>query len=200
MTRITAVLVVALALCAVPAHSQSARAKAKQDSIDRANAGKSGGKAVTAPAPAAVPAPAQAAAQGAKNVAKPVEAGAPQSRGSLPDTGSSKTLQREVFSYADGGRRDPAVSLMNTEEIRPLITEVQLMGIVYDEEGMNHMAILRNIVDKKTQYRVKVGQMLGRLKVTQITRREVVFTVDEFGFSRQERLSLKPDTTAKRTP
>ncbi len=110
------------------------------------------------------------------------------------------SLQREVFRYDDGGRRDPMVSLMNTSDLRPLITEVQVVGIIYDEEGTNHVAILRNTVDKKTQYHVKLGQMLGRMKVTQITRREVVFTIDEFGFSRQERLSVKPDTTAKRTP
>ena len=198
MTRVITAVAIAIMLCATPAHGQSARAKAKQDSADRANVGKPGAKPATPTVPVAT-----------KPAGKPVEVAAPQAaqqvappaRDLIADMGANMSLQREVFSYADGGRRDPAVSLMNTSEIRPLITEIQLIGIVYDEEGMNHMAILRNIVDtKKTQYHVKIGQMLGRLKVTQITRREVVFTVDEFGFSRQERLPLKPDTTAKRTP
>ena len=190
MTRVITAVAIAIMLCATPAHGQSARAKAKQDSADRANVGKPGAKPATPTVPVAT-----------KPAGKPVEVAAPQARDLIADMGANMSLQREVFSYADGGRRDPAVSLMNTSEIRPLITEIQLIGIVYDEEGMNHMAILRNIVDtKKTQYHVKIGQMLGRLKVTQITRREVVFTVDEFGFSRQERLAMKPDTTAARTP
>jgi hypothetical protein len=120
-------------------------------------------------------------------------------RGSAP--ARDTTLHREVFSYSSGGRRDPMVSLMNTSDLRPLISEVQIVAIAYDEGGSNHLAVLRNTVDKKnTLYRVRVGQMLGRMKVTQITRTDVVFTLDEFGFSRQERLSIKPDTTAKRTP
>lgn len=177
MTRAIAVLAVAAALCAPPAGAQGTGTKTKAD----------------ASAPAAKTAP-----QGAKSTGKAIEAPAPGKSQGAKDTQMS--LQREVFRYDDGGRRDPMVSLMNTSDLRPLITEVQVVGIIYDEEGMNHVAILRNTVDKKTQYHVKLGQMLGRMKVTQITRREVVFTIDEFGFSRQERLSVKPDTTAKRTP
>jgi hypothetical protein len=112
---------------------------------------------------------------------------------------SRMTIEREVFTYSAGGRRDPMVSLAGTGDIRPLITEIELVAIIYDEGGSNHMALIRNIKDKRTQYRVRVGQMIGRLRVTQITRREVVFAIDEFGFSRQQRLSVRPDTTA-RTP
>lgn len=114
------------------------------------------------------------------------------------DSGT-RTLQREVFTYSEGGRRDPMISLVTSGDIRPLLTEIELVAIVYDEGGTNHIALLRNLKDKKTQYRVKVGQMLGRARVTQITRKEVVFTLDEFGFSRQQKMAVKPDTTA-RTP
>jgi hypothetical protein len=118
-----------------------------------------------------------------------------------PDSGR-RTLEREVFTYQGGGRRDPMLSLVMSGDIRPLLTEVELVAIIYDEGGSNHMALLRNIgssKDKGKQYRIKVGQMLGRMRVAQINRKEVVFTLDEFGFSRQQRLSVKPDTTA-RTP
>lgn len=124
-----------------------------------------------------------------------------QSRGQSADSGK-RTLEREVFTYQGGGRRDPMLSLVTSGDIRPLITEVELLAIVYDEGGSNHIALLRNIgtsKDKGKQYRVRVGQMLGRMRIAQITRKEVVFTLDEFGFSRQQRLSVKPDTTA-RTP
>jgi hypothetical protein len=117
------------------------------------------------------------------------------------DSGT-RTLEREVFTYQAGGRRDPMLSLVMSGDLRPLVSEVELVAIVYDEGGSNHMALLRNIggsKDKGKLYRIKVGQMLGRMRVTQITRKEVVFTLDEFGFSRQQRLAVRPDTTA-RTP
>src|SRR5438876_961693 len=49
--------------------------------------------------------------------------------------------------------------------------------------------LLRDITNRRI-YRVKTGDIIGRLKVTQIRPREVVFTVQEFGFERQETLSL----------
>ena len=117
------------------------------------------------------------------------------------DSGT-RTLEREVFNYQAGGRRDPMLSLVGSGDIRPLLTELELIAIVYEEGGTSSIALLRNIgssKDKNKLYRVKVGQMLGRMRVSQITRKEVVFTIDEFGFSRQQRLSVRPDTTA-RTP
>jgi hypothetical protein len=110
------------------------------------------------------------------------------------------SIRREVFSYSARGRRDPMISLITSADLRPMFTEIELVGITYDEEGRNSVALFRNIEDKKnTMYRVKLGQQLGRMKVTQITRREVVLTLDEFGFSRQERMSIKPDTTRARS-
>jgi hypothetical protein len=44
---------------------------------------------------------------------------------------------------------------------------------------------------------VKAGDIIGRLKVAQIRPREIVFTVQEFGFERQETLSL---TRQEETP
>ena len=40
---------------------------------------------------------------------------------------------------------------------------------------------------------------LGRMRVTQIQPKQVVFTIEEVGFSRQEALALG-DTTKARTP
>src|SRR2546422_8852679 len=50
-------------------------------------------------------------------------------------------------------------------------------------------SILRDVTNNKV-YRARTGEILGRLKVTTIRPREVVFTVQEFGFERQE--SLQP--------
>jgi hypothetical protein len=61
---------------------------------------------------------------------------------------------------------------------------------VYDQRFPGRsVAVLRDITTQK-RYRVKTGDIVGRLKVTQIRPRDVVFTVQEFGFERQATLSL----------
>jgi len=100
-----------------------------------------------------------------------------------------QTLLREVFAY-EGGGRDPFMSLLKSGDVRPLISDLKLTTVVYDGRfGSRSVAVLRDITNRRI-YRVKTGDIIGRLKVTQIRPREVVFTVQEFGFERQETLSL----------
>jgi hypothetical protein len=99
------------------------------------------------------------------------------------------TLVREVFAY-EGGGRDPFMSLLRSGDVRPLISDLKLTTIVYDGRfAARSVAVLRDITNRRI-YRVKTGDIIGRLKVTQIRPREIVFTVQEFGFERQETLSL----------
>ncbi|HLZ46147.1 MAG TPA: hypothetical protein VKQ05_10770 [Gemmatimonadales bacterium] len=110
---------------------------------------------------------------------------------SAADTGSTQaqTLLREVFAY-EGGGRDPFMSLLKSGDVRPLISDLKLTTVVYDGRfASRSVAVLRDITNRHI-YRVKAGDIIGRLKVTQIRPREVVFTVQEFGFERQETLSL----------
>ena len=106
-------------------------------------------------------------------------------------------INREQYAYPEGGRRDPFVSLMNTEELRPLLGDLKLVAIALDPTGRNSVAVLRDITTKE-QYRVKVGQELGRMRVAAIRTREVVFGIEEFGYSRQESLAMT-DSTKVRT-
>jgi hypothetical protein len=114
------------------------------------------------------------------------------------DTAHQVLINRETFDYDAGGRRDPFVSLMNTSELRPLITELKLVAVAYDPVGHNSVAVLRDLTSKE-QYRVRVGQTLGRMRVAAIREKEVVFTIEEFGYSRQEILNMV-DTTKTRPP
>ncbi len=109
------------------------------------------------------------------------------------------TLQREVFDYSSGGRRDPYKSLMSTSDVRPLLSDLQLAVVVLDPTGNNSIAFLRDDFSK-TKYRVKVGQQIGRLRVSAIKQKEVQFTVEEFGFNRIETLTRSSDTTKVRNP
>jgi len=101
----------------------------------------------------------------------------------------ARSLIREVFAY-EGGGRDPFMSLLKSGDVRPLISDLKLTTVVYDGRfASRSVAVLRDITNRRI-YRVKTGDIVGRLKVTQIRPREVVFTVQEFGFERQETLSL----------
>jgi hypothetical protein len=100
------------------------------------------------------------------------------------------SLNREVFSYDAGGRRDPFVSLLRNGDLRPMLNDLRLVAVLYDPTGRNSVAVMNDITTKDNQYRVKVGQTLGRMRVAGIEPREVVFTIEEIGFSRQEALVL----------
>ncbi|MEW5917181.1 MAG: hypothetical protein AB1762_12280, partial [Gemmatimonadota bacterium] len=128
------------------------------------------------------------------------------------------TFEREVFSYERGGRRDPFISLMTSGEIRPLLPDLRLVGIAYDPTGRNSVAVLREDAQDPTaapsatrggptairktdgvpMYRVKEGQQLGRMRVARIGPKSVTFTIEEFGYSRQETLGLNESNTEKK--
>lgn len=99
------------------------------------------------------------------------------------------SLVREVFTFQGGGR-DPFVSLLKTGDVRPMIADLKLVTVVYDDRySARSVAVLRDVTTGK-RYRAKAGDVLGRMRVTQIRPREVVFTIQEFGFERQQTLSL----------
>ena len=114
-----------------------------------------------------------------------------------PKPGTELLINRETFSYGGTGKRDPFVSLMNTEELRPLLTDLKLVAVALDPTGRNSVAVLRDMSTKE-QYRVKVGQEIGRMRVAAIHEKDVVFGIEEFGYSRQEALAMS-DSTKVRT-
>ena len=105
-------------------------------------------------------------------------------------------VTREIFTYADEARRDPFFSLILTEDLRPLLSDLKLVGILYEASGRRSVAIMRD-VQTNAQYRVNAGQTLGRMRVAQIKPRVVIFTIDEFGQSRQDSLFLVDSTKVR---
>jgi len=98
-------------------------------------------------------------------------------------------IMREVYDYDAGGRRDPFVSLLSTTELRPTVSDLRLVGVLYDESRRRPVAIMRDL-STNTQYRVTTGMTLGRMRVFSINRRSVIFTIEEFGLNRQDSLVL----------
>jgi len=133
-----------------------------------------------------------ARARGVRAMAAPSAAGP----GIEMDTAGKVVLRREVFAYEQSGRRDPFVTLMTVGELRPMISDLAISGILIDPTGRNSVAVLRD-VSSKEQYRVKVGQQLGRMRVARITQKSVTFTIEEFGYSRQQELAMDDSNQAR---
>ena len=125
----------------------------------------------------------------------------PQVKVSLASATNEETpaqlISRESYSYQGTGRRDPFVSLMNNGELRPVFQDLKLVAVAFDPLGRNSVAVLRDVTSKE-QYRVKVGQEIGRMHVAAIRQKSVTFGIEEFGYSRQETLSMN-DSTKVRT-
>ena len=131
----------------------------------------------------------------------PVDTGGAGSPGGVGSSVSERggkseiALSREVFSYEAGGRRDPFKSLLVSGELRPMISDLKLVTILYDPTGRS-VAILRDLGTKE-QHRVRVGQTLGRMRVSQILPDAITFTIEEFGYSRQEAMALNNTPKAR---
>jgi hypothetical protein len=106
------------------------------------------------------------------------------------------TIMREQYDYTRDGRRDPYVSLLTTNELRPTISDLKLTAVLLDHTGSHSVATLRDQTDNK-QYRVTAGSTLGRMRVTAIKSTTVIFTIEEFGSTRQDSLLLHDPTKAR---
>ncbi|MCC7194239.1 MAG: hypothetical protein IT356_01655 [Gemmatimonadaceae bacterium] len=186
------------------AKQAAAKTNEQTKAAERVGAEQQQGKQPTAPpskAPSNAPAPAQSKAPAPAQSKAP----APQrGSGSVAEAGrrATVTVLREAFTYTADGRRDPFVSLMLSGELRPIITDLVLTGVIFDEEpaGRRSIALL---TDNSTgeKYGVRVGQALGRMKVARITRESVTLDIDEFGLRRSETLVIdKTAAPAARRP
>lgn len=155
--------------------------------------------------PAAQPAPAPTKSNPAANSKaaatppsplKPLNSATPAAAKPAADTAPKALINREVFAYEGSGRRDPFVSLLTTSDLKPLLTDLKLTGVAYDPRGQNSVAVLRDVTSKD-QYKVRVGQTIGRMRVAAIQPKAVIFTIEEFGYSRQELLPIAPPDSTK---
>jgi hypothetical protein len=99
-------------------------------------------------------------------------------------------VMRETFAYA-GGTRDPFASLINGSSAGPEIGDLDLVGVYQDlRSSSNSIVVLREKATTK-RHKMRVGDQLGRARLVQIRPRDAVFTIRDFGFERQETLSLR---------
>ncbi len=165
--------------------------RAAQNAVDAENARLSAQTGQEIPVRRGAAAPAPARPSGPASVAAQRGAGP-----SFAAPGTMAPVTREVFGYAAEGRRDPFYSLILTEDLRPLLSDLKLVAILYEASGRRSVAIMRDVLTN-AQYRVNAGMTLGRMRVAQIKPRVVLFTIDEFGQSRQDSLFLVDSTKVR---
>lgn len=172
--------------------------RAAQKAVDATNASIAAQTGQTADVVTpAVAAPAAAAAPISGPGSTPSSALALPS-GALPSAApaaNANAVTREVYDYAGAGHRDPFYSLILTDELRPLLSDLRLVGILFQNSG-RAVAVMRD-VQTNAQYRVANGGTLGRMRVTQIRPRAVLFSIDEFGLSRQDSLVWSDSTKVR---
>jgi hypothetical protein len=99
-------------------------------------------------------------------------------------------VMRETFAYS-GGTRDPFNSLINMASAGPEIGDLELVGVYQNlRSHASSIVVLREKVSTK-RHKLRVGDQIGRARLVQIRPRDAVFTIQDFGYERQETLSLR---------
>jgi hypothetical protein len=99
-------------------------------------------------------------------------------------------VMRESFAYG-GGTRDPFASLLDATLSGPEFSNLELVGVYQDlRSPSNSVVVLREKVSAR-RYKLRRGDQVGRARLIQIRPRDAVFTISDFGFERQETLSLR---------
>jgi len=143
-------------------------------------------------------APAQKQASPKAAPSSPATKGAATAQPTKADTLPPPTIMRESYAYSRDGRRDPFLSLLLTNDLRPTMSDLRLTGVLFDHSGRgNSLATLRDVTTN-AQYRVGVGSVLGRMRVSAIRTEAVVFTIEEFGTTRRDSLILRDSTNKAR--
>jgi hypothetical protein len=201
------------AKAAQAAQAQLAKVRARTDSIKQARAAQLATAAdstpagdstasLTATAGSSVTGQASLAATAGTTAAVPATVAAKPAADSLDqdaEAAMADSVQRakeidvlrETFAYA-GGTRDPFNSLMNKDKNGPEIGDLDLVGVYLDlRTPSNNVVVLREKAATARRHKMRVGDQLGRSRLTQIRARDAVFTIQDFGFERQETLSLR---------
>jgi len=189
------------AKAAEAAQAQLAKVRARTDSIKQARAAKLAAAASdSAPADSTGPdstarsslaATAGVTASAASTPADSLDQDAEQALADSVQRAREIDVLRETFAYA-GGTRDPFSSLINLDKSGPEIGDLDLVGVYLDlRSPSNNIVVLREKGSAGKRHKMRVGDQLGRSRLTQIRARDAVFMIQDFGFERQETLSLR---------
>ena len=99
-------------------------------------------------------------------------------------------MSRETFSYG-GAARDPFNSLLNMAKNGPELADLMLVGIYQNLRIPGRSVAVFREKEGGKRHKLRAGDQVGRSRLVQIRERDVVFMIEDFGFERQETLSLR---------
>lgn len=99
-------------------------------------------------------------------------------------------LVRETFAYRGAGR-NPFISLLQGGAVRPVPRDLRVTGITYDDRYPQRSVATVQDTTENTRYALRVGDEIGRMRVTEIRPSEIVFILEDFGVERQVVLALR---------
>jgi hypothetical protein len=178
---------------ASPAVSDSVKRQAKPESTGPMTLPGQAEAAQAAPAPAPVavtPAPAPAATPVVAHTDSSNSPGAEATAEDSVRKAKDLEMSRETFAYS-GGPRDPFNSLLNMAKNGPELADLQLVGIYQNLRAPNASIAVFREKDGGKRHKLRAGDQVGRSRLVQIRDRDVVFMIEDFGFERQETLSLR---------
>jgi hypothetical protein len=152
-------------------------------------AGDTGKRATPATAPATVPAEATAPGAVAQDSTL-MTSGHDAAWADSVRRAKEMEMSRETFAYS-GSARDPFNSLLNMAKAGPEVADLQLVGIYQNLRSPRASVAVFREKEGGKRHKLRAGDQLGRSRLIQIREREVVFTIEDFGFERQETLSLR---------
>jgi uncharacterized lipoprotein NlpE involved in copper resistance len=138
---------------------------------------------------AAAPAPAPAAADSVRPVAAVASTDSVVWADSVRKAKEIE-MSRETFSYG-GAARDPFNSLFNMAKNGPELADLQLVGIYQNLRTQSRSVAVFREKEGGKRHKLRAGDQVGRSRLVQIRDRDVVFMIEDFGFERQETLSLR---------
>jgi hypothetical protein len=77
--------------------------------------------------------------------------------------------------------------------VGPELPDLILVAIYYDTRNPGASVVVMREKVGGRKFSLRPGDRLGRLRVTEVRPKDVVFTIDDFGTERQETVSLRKE-------
>ncbi len=145
------------------------------------------------------PAPWAVIAQ-ARSPASPGAEGASvtQSEANLGDETGEPGLDREVFVYPGGDRRDPFERPLPGNSAGTRFEDLQLIGVIHSPNARESVALViaRTAIPAaatatgESTFRLRQGVVLGEMRILRVEREYVIVEIRRFGIGEQRKLHL----------
>lgn len=99
--------------------------------------------------------------------------------------------RRERFVYPTSNRRNPFMSLLDSEESGPEFDNLDLVGVIFGGSAGSVATLIDRATEKR--HRVRRGDVVGNARVVEIRPDAVVFQVSRFGMTNSETLRIRKE-------